>query len=66
MFLADILIFIPFPCMNMVIGSSEDGSWDLLFCIVPGPSMILAALAMEAGLPDGVLNIVHGADVSFH
>lgn len=28
----------------------------------PGPSMILAALAMEAGLPDGVLNIVHGTD----
>ncbi|KAI4328118.1 hypothetical protein L6164_020500 [Bauhinia variegata] len=26
----------------------------------PGASMILAALAMEAGLPDGVLNIVHG------
>lgn len=27
--------------------------------------MILAALAMEAGLPDGVLNIVHGTNVSF-
>ncbi|KAK4263066.1 hypothetical protein QN277_028542 [Acacia crassicarpa] len=26
----------------------------------PGASMILAALAMEAGFPDGVLNIVHG------
>ncbi|KAF7829267.1 putative succinate-semialdehyde dehydrogenase [NADP(+)] isoform X3 [Senna tora] len=26
----------------------------------PGASMILAALAMEAGLPDGVLNVVHG------
>ncbi|KAJ7953503.1 Methylmalonate-semialdehyde dehydrogenase [Quillaja saponaria] len=26
----------------------------------PGASMILAVLAMEAGLPDGVLNIVHG------
>ncbi|KAI5669729.1 hypothetical protein M9H77_19582 [Catharanthus roseus] len=26
----------------------------------PGASMILAALAAEAGLPDGVLNIVHG------
>ncbi|KAM7261914.1 hypothetical protein ACFE04_020991 [Oxalis oulophora] len=26
----------------------------------PGASMILAALAKEAGLPDGVLNIVHG------
>ncbi|XP_004288501.1 PREDICTED: methylmalonate-semialdehyde dehydrogenase [acylating], mitochondrial-like [Fragaria vesca subsp. vesca] len=26
----------------------------------PGVSMILAALAKEAGLPDGVLNIVHG------
>ena len=26
--------------------------------------MILAELAMEAGLPDGVLNIVHGAHVS--
>ncbi|PON97057.1 Succinylglutamate-semialdehyde dehydrogenase [Trema orientale] len=27
----------------------------------PGASMILASLATEAGLPDGVLNIVHGA-----
>ncbi|KAM7479053.1 hypothetical protein LguiA_027266 [Lonicera macranthoides] len=26
----------------------------------PGPCMILAELAMEAGLPNGVLNIVHG------
>lgn len=26
--------------------------------------MILAALAIEAGLPDGVLNIVHGTHVS--
>ncbi|KAH9712655.1 methylmalonate-semialdehyde dehydrogenase (acylating) [Citrus sinensis] len=29
----------------------------------PGTSMILAALAMEAGLPDGVLNIVHGTNM---
>nr|AQM36715.2 aldehyde dehydrogenase [Crocus sativus]AWN56747.1 aldehyde dehydrogenase 6 [Crocus sativus]AWO14303.1 aldehyde dehydrogenase 6B2 [Crocus sativus] len=28
----------------------------------PGASMLLAELAMEAGLPDGVLNIVHGAN----
>ena len=26
--------------------------------------MILAELAIEAGLPDGVLNIVHGTTVS--
>lgn len=26
--------------------------------------MMLAELAMEAGLPDGVLNIVHGTYVS--
>ncbi|XP_026449497.1 methylmalonate-semialdehyde dehydrogenase [acylating], mitochondrial-like [Papaver somniferum] len=28
----------------------------------PGASMILAELAMEAGLPSGVLNIVHGSN----
>ncbi|XP_031743248.1 uncharacterized protein LOC101207178 isoform X4 [Cucumis sativus] len=27
----------------------------------PGASMLLASLAMESGLPDGVLNIVHGS-----
>ena len=27
---------------------------------VPGAAMIIARLAKEAGLPDGVLNIVHG------
>lgn len=32
---------------------------------VPGASMILAELAMEAGLPNGVLNIIHGAHVRF-
>ena len=28
---------------------------------VPGAAMILARLAKESGLPDGVLNIIHGA-----
>ncbi|XP_044505885.1 methylmalonate-semialdehyde dehydrogenase [acylating], mitochondrial-like isoform X3 [Mangifera indica] len=28
----------------------------------PGASMMLVALAMEAGLPDGVLNVVHGTN----
>lgn len=28
---------------------------------VPGAAMIIAKLAKQAGLPDGVLNIVHGA-----
>ncbi|RWW17793.1 hypothetical protein GW17_00018264, partial [Ensete ventricosum] len=32
--------------------------------ILPGASMMLAELAKEAGLPDGVLNIVHGTNVS--
>jgi malonate-semialdehyde dehydrogenase (acetylating)/methylmalonate-semialdehyde dehydrogenase len=31
----------------------------------PGASVILAELAMEAGLPDGVLNIVHGTNVGY-
>ncbi|KAI8532426.1 hypothetical protein RHMOL_Rhmol11G0213500 [Rhododendron molle] len=30
----------------------------------PGPSIILAELALEAGLPNGVLNIVHGTNAS--
>lgn len=30
-----------------------------------GASMMLAELAMEAGLPSGVLNIVHGTHVCF-
>lgn len=28
----------------------------------PGASMILAALAVEAGFPDGVLNVIHGTN----
>lgn len=36
-----------------------------LISFVSGAAMILAALAIEAGLPDGVLNIVHGTHVSF-
>ncbi|KAJ7013225.1 hypothetical protein NC653_003054 [Populus alba x Populus x berolinensis] len=32
----------------------------------PGASIILAELAMEAGLPDGVLNIVHGTNAGMH
>jgi hypothetical protein len=36
-----------------------------LISFVSGAAMILAALAIEAGLPDGVLNIVHGTQVSF-
>ena len=27
----------------------------------PGATMMLAKLAQEAGLPDGVLNVIHGA-----
>ena len=29
----------------------------------PGAALLLAELAMEAGLPPGVLNIVHGTKV---
>jgi malonate-semialdehyde dehydrogenase (acetylating) / methylmalonate-semialdehyde dehydrogenase len=31
---------------------------------VPGASMLLAALLKEAGLPDGVLNVVHGDKIA--
>lgn len=36
---------------------------DLYFWCLPGASIMLAELALEAGLPDGVLNIVHGTNV---
>lgn len=32
----------------------------------PGAAVLLAELALEAGLPPGVLNIVHGAKVRCH
>lgn len=35
----------------------------MLFFILSGASMMLAELAVEAGLPNGVLNIVHGTNV---
>lgn len=38
----------------------------MLSHVIAGASMMLAELAMEAGLPNGVLNIVHGTNVSFH
>ena len=32
-------------------------------CTFPGAAVMLAELAVEAGLPNGVLNIVHGNNV---
>lgn len=37
----------------------------LLFANTSGAAMMLAELAMEAGLPKGVLNIVHGTHVRY-
>lgn len=37
----------------------------MLFGVISGASVMLAELAMDAGLPNGVLNIVHGSNVSF-
>lgn len=33
--------------------------------VLSGAAVMLAELAVEAGLPNGVLNIVHGSNVSF-
>lgn len=36
----------------------------MLFGGLSGAAVMLAELAVEAGLPNGVLNIVHGTNVS--
>ena len=36
---------------------------EVICIFFPGASILLAELAMEAGLPNGVLNIVHGTNV---
>lgn len=43
----------------------ESDLFSVLVVCSPGASMMLAELAMEAGLPNGVLNIVHGTNVCF-
>lgn len=48
-----------------LVGISVTSTSLMLYHIFPlGASMMLAALATEAGLPDGVLNVVHGTNVS--
>ena len=37
--------------------------YTLLLLVTAGAAMMLAELAMKAGLPKGVLNIVHGTHV---
>lgn len=59
---------IPFfvPCYLVTDGLFYILVVNVAICFfVSGAAMILAALAIEAGLPDGVLNIVHGTHVSF-
>lgn len=34
-------------------------------CVFPGAAVMLAELAVEAGLPNGVLNLIHGSNVRF-
>ena len=57
----DFLLFFSFHYFCPILLNWFD---SIVFAIIfSGASMILAALAMEAGLPDGVLNIVHGPHV---
>jgi hypothetical protein len=57
-----VLIFLELFDDEIPAGNAD--RWHVYFFLFSGVTMILVEPAMEAGLPKGVLNIVHGTNVS--
>jgi hypothetical protein len=57
-------LFLSFKLFHNEVPAGNADRYHVHFSLLSGAAMMLAELAMEAGLPKGVLNIVHGTNVS--